>query len=152
MKQSIRHLSIIGEKTSWRTPGDILSNACYDFRVEPLLDPCADDNNSLEFKYFYRKQDDGLKQDWKYDAFVNPPYGREVGLWVKKAYEEHMKHNITVLMLVFSKTDTKWWHNYIQGLAEVHFIKGRLRFLEEDGSMSKYPAPYPSCWAIWRRL
>lgn len=69
--------------------------------------------------------------------------------WIKKAYSEHLTHNVDAMILTFAKTDTKWWHKYIEGKAEVHFIEGRLRFLD-NGKISAYPAPYGSCWIIYR--
>ena len=74
---------------------------------------------------------------------MNPPYGRVINDWMKKAWEEHEK-GATVVALVPSRTDTKWFHNYaIKG--EVRFIKGRLKF-----GGSKDPAPFPNCIVIFR--
>lgn len=69
--------------------------------------------------------------------------------WIEKAYQEHLKHNVNGLILTFAKTDTKWWHNFVEDKAEVHFIEGRIRFLDK-GNVSGYPAPYGSCWIIYR--
>lgn len=72
-----------------------------------------------------------------------------VAEWIKKAYSEHLNNGVTGTILTFAKTDTKWWHKYVEGIAEVHFIKGRIRFLD-GGKISGYPAPYGSCWIIYR--
>lgn len=78
-------------------------------------------------------------------VFCNPPYGRkETGIWVKKCYEESLKSNTKVVMLIPSRTDTKWFHEYIYGKAEIRFIKGRLKF--NDGKES---APFPSMIVIF---
>lgn len=69
--------------------------------------------------------------------------------WLKKAYSEHLNNNVNALILTFAKTDTKWWHKYVENKAEVHFIQGRIRFLDK-GTVSDYPAPYGSCWIIYR--
>jgi len=69
---------------------------------------------------------------------------------MKKAYESHIKHNVTGLILVYAKTDTRWWHEFVENKAEVHFIKGRVKFYL-DGQISKNSAPYPSCWIIYRK-
>ena len=81
---------------------------------------------------------------------MNPPYGKNViDKWIKYAYEQHKKHNVTGIALIFSKTETKWWHKYIQDIADVHFIRGRVHF-ELDGKKVVNSAPYGSCWVIWR--
>lgn len=91
-------------------------------------------------------KEDGLAQSWAGECvFCNPPYGRAIGDWVKKCYEEHIKHNITVVMLIPARTDTTYFHKYIYNYAELRFIKGRLKF--NDG---KQGAPFPSMLVIYR--
>ena len=75
---------------------------------------------------------------------MNPPYGREIGHWVKKAYETSLKGS-TVVCLLPARTDTKWFHDYIYGKAEIRFIRGRLKF-----SGNKYNAPFPNMIVIFR--
>lgn len=77
-------------------------------------------------------------------VFCNPPYGRELPKWVKKCYEESLKGSL-VVMLIPSRTDTRWFHDYIYGKAEIRFIKGRLKF--NDG---KRAASFPSMIVIYR--
>lgn len=80
-----------------------------------------------------------------------PPYGRHIHEWVRKAYEESQKPGTVVCMLIPARTDTTYWHDYIlNGKAdEVRFIKGRLKFTDEEGN-AKDPAPFPSALVIWR--
>jgi site-specific DNA-methyltransferase (adenine-specific) len=74
---------------------------------------------------------------------MNPPYGREIGVWMKKAKNS----NTTVVCLVPARTDTKWWwDNVVDGKAEVRFIKGRLKFGGQKNS-----APFPSAVVIFRK-
>ena len=49
-------------------------------------------------------------------------------------------------MLIPARTDTRWWHDYIDGNpnASVHFINGRLKF-----GGAKNPAPFPSAIVIY---
>ena len=77
-----------------------------------------------------------------YTVYCNPPYGREISKWIKKAYEENLKGTKIVLLLP-ARTDTKWFHEYIYNKHEIRFIKGRLKF--NDG---KNPAPFPSMLVI----
>ena len=84
---------------------------------------------------------DGLKQEWTGVCWCNPPYGRKIGQWVKKAAES----DATVVMLIHARTDTAWFHDYIYGKAEIRFVRGRLRF-----GGSKINAPFPSMVVVFR--
>lgn len=77
---------------------------------------------------------------------MNPPYGREIGKWVKKAYEESTK-GCTVVALLPSRTDTRYFHDYCyqKPNIEIRFIRGRLRFVGDSAS-----APFPSMIIIFR--
>ena len=75
---------------------------------------------------------------------MNPPYGRGIGVWLKKAYETSQNES-TVVCLIPSRTDTKWWHDYVMQAAEIRFVKGRLKF---DGH--KNSAPFPSAVVVFK--
>ena len=62
-------------------------------------------------------------------------------------------NNVELMILAYAKTDTQWWHNFVENCptCEVHFIKGRIKFLDAKGYQTKLPAPYPSVWIIYRR-
>lgn len=87
----------------------------------------------------------GLSRDWGERVFCNPPYGREIGRWVQKSFEESRKKNTLVVMLIPARTDTKYFHDYIYGKAEIRFIRGRLKF-----GNAKTAAPFPSMVVIFR--
>ena len=128
---------------NWATPQDFFDELKKEFDF--TLDPCASEENHKCEKYF-TKEDDGLSQDWGGDCvFCNPPYGREIGRWVRKAYEEGHKENTVVVMLIPARTDTKYFHDYIMHRAEVRFVKGRLKF---GGAAAG--APFPSMLVIFR--
>ncbi|MDD5006757.1 MAG: DNA N-6-adenine-methyltransferase [Candidatus Omnitrophica bacterium] len=136
---------------SWETPQYFFDKLNEEFNFD--VDVCATPENA-KCRRFITKEQNGLSLSWEmYCALVrvsggrvwmNPPYGREIGKWVKKAYEEGRKSGITVVGLLPARTDTKWFHDYIYGKAEIRFIKGRLRFV--DGKNS---APFPSMVVIW---
>lgn len=149
MKKSVRHLKNITVQGDWETPWDVFENICTSFKVKPVLDVCATHRNT-KCPDFYTPQMDGLMQEWKKDAWLNAPYDK-VAEWIGKAHQMHKKYNITITALTYAKTDTKWWHNYIENRpVETHFLKGRLKF-EHSNIPSKNSAPYPSVVLIWRR-
>ena len=82
--------------------------------------------------------------------FCNPPYGRAIADWVRKGYEESRKPDTTVVMLIPSRTDTAYFHDWIFGKAsEVIFLRGRLKFTDEDGN-GEDAATFPSAVIVWR--
>ena len=68
----------------WATPQDFFDELNNEFNFD--LDVCANDENAKCAKY-YTAENDGLAQDWKGTCWMNPPYGREIGKWMRKAYE-----------------------------------------------------------------
>ena len=127
----------------WSTPQDFYDELNAEFGF--TLDPCADEYNHKCNKYF-TEGDDGLLQDWGGEiVFCNPPYGKAIKDWVRKAYIEGCKPNTTVVMLIPARTDTIYFHKYIYHKAEIRFLKGRLKF-----GNSKNSAPFPSMVVIYR--
>ena len=132
----------------WCTPPDFFAELDREFHFE--LDPASTDKSAKCAKHF-TPDDDGLKQDWGgYRVFCNPPYGRAIADWVRKGYEESRKPGTTVVMLIPSRTDTAYFHDWIFGKAsEVRFLRGRLKFTDEDGN-GEDAAPFPSAVIVWR--
>ena len=130
------------ERDDWSTPQELFDKLNEEFHFD--LDPCATSANHKCAKY-YTREDDGLSQNWSgYRVFCNPPYGRGIGDWVRKSYEE-AEAGALVVMLIPARTDTRWFHEYIYGKAEVRFIKGRLKFGE-----GKKDAPFPSMIVVYQ--
>ena len=127
----------------WATPQEFYDK--LDWRFGPFnLDPCADSDNAKCTKFF-TEGDDGLSQNWEgFTSFVNPPYGRGIDKWIKKAYEESRKDNTKVVMLIPARTDTKYWHQYVMKADEIHFVRGRLKFGDSENS-----APFPSAVIVF---
>ena len=127
----------------WETPHQTFSVLDAEFHFN--LDPCATDVNHKCADY-YTKEDDGLSKDWGgRRVFCNPTYGREIGKWVKKCYEESQKPDTLAVMLIPARTDTAYFHDFIYGKArEIRFVRGRLHFNE-----SKSAAPFPSMIVVF---
>ena len=138
-----KELMFSSKTDMWSTPQEFYDKLNDEFNF--TLDPCATENNA-KCDNFFTVDDDGLKQDWSGNiVFCNPPYGRAIKEWVKKSYEESLKKNTTVVMLIPSRTDTIYFHDFIYGKAEIRFIKGRLKFGDTKNS-----APFPSIVVIYR--
>ena len=108
------------------------------------LDVCALPSNAKCARYFTPEMD-GLQQPWRGRCWCNPPYGKTIGLWLRKAWESSVE-GATVVCLLPARVDTRWWHDYVAPYAAaIDFIKGRLRF--GDG---RYPAPFPSVVVVFK--
>ena len=117
----------------WVTPTSLLEALDKEFHFN--YDPCPLYSN-----------EDNLNKPWGSRSFVNPPYGREIGRWLAKSYYESSLGKL-VVCLVPSRTDTKWWHEYVMKASEIRFLRGRLKF-----GTAKNGAPFPSAVAIFNGL
>jgi len=118
------------ERDNWKTPRKFYEELNKEFNFN--FDPCPP---NPEF--------DGLNIEWKKRNFINPPFSK-VSEWIEKGYKESLKKKLCVF-LVASRTDTRWFHNFVLPYAkEIRFIKGRLKFDEHKNS-----APFPSCIIIF---
>ena len=139
----------------WETPQELFDQLNKEFGF--TMDVCATfENRKCEVWLGHGPGStfvDGLKHSWgSMVCWMNPPYGRDIGLWIAKASEEAQK-GATVVCLLPARTDTKYVHDYIwdtethrtrQGV-ELRLLKGRLKF-----GGSKNSAPFPSMVVVFR--
>ena len=132
---------------NWCTPQKFYDELNEEFHF--VLDPAATDETA-KCSLYYTPETDGLSQSWDCGGavFCNPPYGREIGKWIEKAYEESQKTEHPIVLLIPARTDTSYFHDYIYGKAEMRFLRGRLRFAHEDGT-TYATAPFPSMLVIY---
>ncbi|MCK5611325.1 adenine methyltransferase [Candidatus Pacearchaeota archaeon] len=120
------------ENNEWSTPQNIFDQLNKEFNFD--IDICASHWNYKCQKHF-TVHDDALTKNWIGTVWMNPPYGREIGKWAKKAFEESQKGS-TVVCLIPARTETKWFHDYLIG-GEVRFVKGRIHFSTADGKSGR---------------
>ena len=120
----------------WATPKALYEQLAAEFGPFDL-DPCP---------FGYSDLVSGLALEWTGRVFVNPPYGRQIGRWIHKAYESALR-GVLVVCLIASRTDTAWWHDYVMKAHEIRFLRGRLHFNDEKGR-----APFPSAVVIFLPL
>ncbi|MDE8676422.1 DNA N-6-adenine-methyltransferase [Priestia aryabhattai] len=123
----------------WATPQSFFDKLNTEFDFE--IDVCATTENKKCEKFFTPEMD-GLQQEWKGICWMNPPYGRGISHWVKKAYESSL-NGTTVVCLLPARTDTKWWRDYCMK-GEIRLLKGRLKF-----GGSAHNAPFPNAVVIF---
>ena len=157
-KWAAAHLSL---RHDWVTPQSLFSELHNEFNF--VLDAAASDHNA-KCQHFLT---DALSADWQacaaraallpstqmpllralippaHAVWLNPPYGRDIYKWIDKAHQESLR-GVCVVVLVFSRTDTKWWHDLAMNAAEIRFIVGRITFVGAPA-----PAPAPSCLLVF---
>jgi site-specific DNA-methyltransferase (adenine-specific) len=132
----------------WSTPQAIFDELNLEFRFQ--IDVAASRKNAKCRRYL-TKDDNALARRWApLRCFMNPPYGRDLPLWMAKAAEE-WRAGATVVCLVPARTDTLWFHELaLTRSAEIRFIKGRLRFNEHRDAKRRKRATFPSCVIIFK--
>ena len=120
----------------WSTPKGVYQSLNKEFHFDD--DPCPLDAAA---RALY--SDDGLARPWGERVFINPPYGKAITPWLQRAYEEGQAGKL-VVCLIPSRTDTRWFHDYVMKAEEIRFIKGRLKFGDAKNS-----APFPSAVVIF---
>lgn len=128
------------ERHDWETPQYIFDGLNAEFGFD--LDVCATDTTAKCRRYF-TKEFDALEQNWQGVCWMNPPYGRQIEKWMKKAFESAWSGSL-VVCLVPARTDTHWWHRYATR-GEIRYLRGRLKF---EGAANS--APFPSAIVIFR--
>ena len=130
---------------TWETPQWLFDELNKEFKF--TLDVCAD-HNTNKCKVWIDKETNALIQDWSMEmCWMNPPYGREIGNWIEKAYNEAQTGKTQIVALLPARTDTKWFHNfsYKKENIEIRFLKGRIKFGKAINS-----APFPSMIVIFK--
>jgi len=144
MNQNTLQLIFSSASNEWATPQDFydLCNKEFNFTLDT-----ASTKENAKCKNYYTEKDNGLSKDWIGNVWCNPPYGKETGKWIEKAYIETAKGNANVCtILIPVRSDTKYFHNFMNKADELRFIKGRLRF-----GGSKSSAPFPSVLFVFRK-
>lgn len=127
MSKAQTHQTIVQENDLWETPKQLLDKKLQELNIKPTLDVFASKSNH-KFSKYYTQEDSAFNHELTETFFANPEYSN-ITESMKFLYEQHLKHNVTGIILVFAKTSVKWWHEFVEGKAETYFQKGRIRFL-----------------------
>ena len=147
-----KDLMFSSNKNTWCTPTDFFDNLNKRFNF--TLDPCCTKKSAL-CKNFYTEKENWLLQDWSWRIFCNPPYWREIKMWIKKASEEIKKDYCEIIILLIpARTDTIYFHDYIykKNNVTIDFIKWRLKFIDLENMNNKSSAPFPSMLITFNKM
>lgn len=134
IKAKLNHGLFTASKDDWETPKELFDELNEKFHFD--IDVAATSENA-KCLTFYTPSDNGLVQPWRKSNWCNPPYGKEIIDWCRKADEEAQNGKLTV-MLIPARTDTKWFHEYCKKY-RIEFLRGRIKFVG-----AKCGAPFPS--------
>ena len=107
------------------------------------LDPASSSaaNDMVQADEYYTLEDDGLAYDWSGKVWMNPPYSQPlINEFCKKFAEDYQQRLITEgCVLVNNATDTGWYHTLLEHAGAVCFVKGRVKFIDENGEATGAP-------------
>ena len=153
MNKAAKHVQAIGVDDIWETPPDIFENFCRKIGIYPELDVCAT-SSTTKCRLWYgtdhpnpehRNSFDHL---WNKPFFMNPLYSNKEE-WLEYAINQSLAWGVPCIILVYAKTDTRWWHRYVteNDFVKVYFHRGRIRFWK-NGKPGPSAAPYGSAWLV----
>lgn len=124
----------------WYTPSRYIE-AAREVLGRIDVDPAstAQANETVKADAFYTKEDEGLNFRWKGRVWLNPPYGRLCGEFVRKAIVEYEYGDMdeAILLLNANSCETKWFRplwNYV-----LCFADHRINFVSSDGISKSAP-------------
>jgi len=138
-------------RQDWGTPPGFMRWLRHNRNWVPDLDAAASPHNA-KATMFFTQEDNGLDRPWFGNVWLNPPFGREVPLWMDKCAQEIEREEVrSIYALVPARTDTKWFHENVLPFAHiVYLIKGRFNF-RFDEAVPGANAPFPSMLILWRK-
>jgi phage N-6-adenine-methyltransferase len=156
MNRRIREGMGSSKKQDGLTPKDLFEtyNKVYNFTT----DICTNDENYLGCPLFFTENNDGLANyhNWRGNIWCNPPYS-DSDMWVQACSKYASEGRGNAVMFIAARTDTNRFHQYIWDTANqrpkdnvtVHFLKGRIKFLDADTLQPTDPAFFPGMIVIF---
>ena len=126
MKKGFTHESTYNESKEWYTPKYIFDALGLEFDLDPAS-PGVDIVPWIPARHHLTCLNNGLITPWKGKVWLNPPYGSDTPKWLK-----NLATTRNGIALVFSRTDTKWFHDYAVLADVICFMEGRVKFIKAD--------------------
>jgi len=141
-ERSQPHVAHNSGNNEWYTPPQYI-DAARQVMGEIDLDPASSGiaNEIVQARTYYTAQESGLERDWSGRMWMNPPYSSDLigGFADKLAYHVQEGDVTEACVLVNNATETGWF-NTLMSVAEcVCLIRGRVKFIDENGRPSGAP-------------
>lgn len=148
MGKGQNHVTLTSKSIIYGTPLWLFKELDAEFHF--TTDVCSIPELAL-CDHYYTPEVDGLAQEWRGACWMNPPYGKEIGKWIRKAYESSLA-GATVVSLLPARVDTKWFHDWVWNKAEIRYPRGRLTFrgAVSVSTRKRWQAPFACLIAIHR--
>ena len=135
----------VGQNTGefeWYTPPQYIEAARFVMgKID--LDPASSKtaNEIVKAKKFFTVKEDGLKQEWFGNVWMNPPYSQPlIDLFCEKLVSEYRDKNIhQACVLVNNATETAWGQRLLTSCSATCFVKGRIKFVDKEGNPGGAP-------------
>lgn len=136
------HQATVGKSDVWLTPPGVIEA----LGLEYDLDPCTVPGGLpwIPAAEVISLPADGLTAPWSGRVWLNPPYGRHTGSWLRR-----LAAHGNGIALVFARTETEWWHDVVPTASAVCFVAGRITFVNRDRQPGKYNGGAPSALIAW---
>jgi len=114
-------------RETWLTPRALLASLGVKFDLDPCAAPSPRPWPTA--KRHIELPTNGLAAPWSGRIWLNPPYGKQAGLWLKRLADHG-----NGIALVFARTETAMFHEQVWPRASaVLFLRGRVSFCDADG-------------------
>lgn len=133
------HEATTAGSVEWLTPRAVFDALDCDFD----LDPCSpgEGRSHVPARAHYTITDDGLAKPWFGRVWLNPPYGRGIDQWLRRAHEHARTGFGSVIALVPNRTDTAWFQRWAPRTSAMLLHAGRIRFHRGDKNSPQTGSP-----------
>lgn len=136
------HVSQASGENEWYTPSEYIE-AARNIMGTINLDPASSDkaNQTVKAKEYFTIEDDGLKQNWHGNVWMNPPYAQPlVDKFSETITSKFESGEITqACILVNNATETDWFQRMLKLASAVCFIRSRVKFIDVNGKATGTP-------------
>lgn len=136
------HVGQATGESEWYTPKKYI-DAARKLMGTIDIDPASSDvaNKIIEAATHYTAKDDGLTQEWTGNVWMNPPYSQPfVTQFCDLLVEKYVGGEVDqACVLVNNATETEFYQNMMNHCNAICFIKGRVKFIDEEGNAGGAP-------------
>jgi hypothetical protein len=128
-----------GDSDEWWTPEHILERVRMVFPID--LDPasCDEAQEVVQATRFFTKAEDGLKQDWEGNTFLNATYSNQTP-WTHKLIMSYQSGTVPqAILLTNGEIGAKWYQLALHHCSAYCSIRGRLKFRSKNGTIGTQP-------------
>lgn len=123
------------KRNDYESPPELVKIALQLVKADEFdLDVCCSRRNIPAKNHYILGEYDGLMNDWEKLNWCNPPFD-ECKQWIKRAFEEMLCGNTTVMLLPV-RTETKYWHDYIlwDERVKIYWLRKGYQFINPNNN------------------